>query len=59
VARVAATLLYFGAGKVYKQAKDKAAQTLGTHILPSNLDFALELDRIAGNRKARNVKTPH
>ncbi len=47
VAREAATLLYFGAEKEYKQAKDKAAQTLGTHFLPSNLEVALELDKIA------------
>jgi predicted nucleotidyltransferase len=47
VAREAATLLYFGAEKEYKQAKDKAAQTLGTHFLPSNLEIALELDKIA------------
>jgi predicted nucleotidyltransferase len=47
VAREAATLLYFGAEKEYKQAKDKAAQTLGVHFLPSNLEIALELDKIA------------
>jgi predicted nucleotidyltransferase len=47
VAREAATLLYFGAEKEYKQAKDKAAQTFGTHFLPSNLEVALELDRVA------------
>jgi predicted nucleotidyltransferase len=47
VAREAATLLYYGAEKEYKQAKDKAAQTLGTHFLPSNLEVALELDKIA------------
>jgi predicted nucleotidyltransferase len=47
VAREAATLLYFGAEKEYKQAKDKAAQTLGTHFLPSNLEVAIELDKIA------------
>ena len=47
VAREAATLLYFGAEKEFKQAKDKAAQTLGAHFLPSNLDVALELDKIA------------
>ncbi len=47
VAREAATLLYFGAEKEYKQAKVKAAQILGTHFLPSNLDVALELDKIA------------
>jgi hypothetical protein len=47
VAREAATLLYFGEEKEYKQAKDKAAQILGTHFLPSNLEVALELDKIA------------
>jgi len=47
VVREAATLLYFGAEKEYKQAKEKAAQTFGVHFLPSNLEVALELDRIA------------
>jgi predicted nucleotidyltransferase len=47
VAREAATLLYFGAEKEYKQAKDKAAQNFGVHFLPSNLEIALELDKIA------------
>ena len=47
VAKEAATLLYCGAEKEYKQAKQKAAQTFGTHFLPSNLEIALELDKIA------------
>ncbi len=47
VAKEAATLLYFGAEKEYKQAKDKAAQTFGVHFLPSNVEVALELDKIA------------
>jgi predicted nucleotidyltransferase len=47
IAREAATLLYFGAEKEYKQAKLKAAKTLGAHFLPSNLEVALELDKIA------------
>jgi predicted nucleotidyltransferase len=47
VAREAATLLYFGAEKEYKQAKLKAAKTLGSHFLPSNLEVAIELDKIA------------
>jgi predicted nucleotidyltransferase len=47
VAREAATLLYFGAEKEYKQAKEKAAKTFGAHFLPSNLEVALELDKIA------------
>ena len=47
IAREAATLLYFGAEKEYKQAKLKAARTFGVHFLPSNLQVALELDKIA------------
>ena len=46
-AREAATLLYFGAEKEYKQAKLKAAKTLGTQFLPTNLEIAVELDKIA------------
>jgi len=61
VAREAATLLYFGAEKEYKQAKEKAAQTLGSNFLPSNLEVALELDKIAEEnegekRKARLIE---
>jgi predicted nucleotidyltransferase len=47
IAKEAATLLYFGAAKEYKQAKFKAAKTLGSNFLPSNLEVALELDKIA------------
>jgi predicted nucleotidyltransferase len=47
IAREAATLVYFGAEKEYKQAKLKAAKTLGVHFLPSNFEVALELDKIA------------
>ncbi|MBS7636992.1 nucleotidyltransferase domain-containing protein [Candidatus Bathyarchaeota archaeon] len=47
VAREAATLLYFGLEKEYKQAKLRAAKTLGAHFLPTNLEVAVELDRIA------------
>ncbi len=47
IAREAATLLYFGAEKEYKQAKLKAAKTLGAYFLPSNLEVALELDKIS------------
>jgi predicted nucleotidyltransferase len=47
VAREAATLLYFGSEKEYKQAKIKAAANLGVHVLPSNLEIALELDRVS------------
>jgi predicted nucleotidyltransferase len=47
VATEAATLLYFGSEKEYKQAKLKAAETIGTHFLPTNREVALELNRIA------------
>ena len=47
IAKEAATLLYFGAEKEYKQAKLKAAKTLGIHFLPTNREVAVELDKIA------------
>ncbi|MEM3579923.1 MAG: DUF4269 domain-containing protein [Candidatus Bathyarchaeia archaeon] len=47
VAREAAALLYLGLEKEYKQAKLRAAKTLGVHFLPTNLEVAMELDRIA------------
>ena len=47
MAREAATLLYSGLEKEYKQAKLKAAANVGVHVLPSNLEVALELDRVA------------
>jgi predicted nucleotidyltransferase len=56
VARETATLLYFGAEKEYKQAKLRAAKTLGTHFLPSNLEVALELDAIAEENEGANRK---
>jgi predicted nucleotidyltransferase len=56
VAREAATLLYFGGEKEYKQAKQKAAQTFGSHFLPSNLEVALELDKIAEENEGAKRK---
>jgi predicted nucleotidyltransferase len=47
IAKEAAALLYFGTEKEYKQAKLKAAKTMGAHFLPTNLEVALELDKIA------------
>lgn len=47
VAREAAVLLYTEQEKEYKQAKHRAAETLGTRILPSNREVALELDKVA------------
>jgi len=51
VAREAATLLYASQEKEYKQAKKRAAKTLGVRVLPSNLEVAEELDRIAEERE--------
>jgi len=47
VAREAANLLYLGVEKEYKQAKLRAAETLGVNVLPTNLEVAMELDKIA------------
>ena len=56
VAREAATLLYSGAEKEYKQAKEKAAVIFGVHFLPSNLEVALELDKIAEENEGSKRK---
>jgi len=61
VAREAALLLYTSQEKEFKQAKLKAAENLGVRVLPSNLEVAEELDRIADElegleRKRRLVK---
>jgi predicted nucleotidyltransferase len=54
VAREAASLLYFGVEKEYKQAKVKAAKTFGVKFLPTNLEVAMELDRIAEENEGQN-----
>lgn len=51
VAREAASLLYLGVEKEYKQAKLKAAKTFGVHFLPTNLEVAIEFDRIAEEKE--------
>jgi len=51
VAREAAILLYTSQEKEYKQAKKRAAKTLGVRILPSNLEVAEELDKIAEEKE--------
>jgi len=51
VALEAASLLYTSQEKEYKQAKLKAAETLGVRILPSNLEIAEALDNIAEERE--------
>ena len=47
VAQEAAILLYTSQEKEYKQAKQRAAQTLGVRMLPSNREVAQELDTLA------------
>lgn len=51
VAREAAVLLYTSQEKEYKQAKKLAAKTLRARILPSNLEVAEELDKIAEDKE--------
>lgn len=56
VAREAANLIYSGVEKEYKQAKLKAAETLGAHFLPTNLEVAIELDKIAEENEGASRK---
>lgn len=51
VAREAAILLYTSQEKEYKQAKKLAAKTLRVRFLPSNLEVAEELDKIAEEKE--------
>lgn len=51
VAKEAAGLLYTSQEKEYKQAKVRAAETLGARILPTNMEIAKELDKIAEERE--------
>ena len=53
IAQEAAELLYTEQEKEYKQAKFRAAKTLGVHVLPSNAEVATELDRIAEEREGK------
>lgn len=56
VAREAATLLYTLQEREYKQAKIRAAETLRVRVLPSNLEVAKELDRIAEEMEGSSRK---
>ena len=47
VAREAARLLYYNLVDEYKQAKEEAARSLKTKVLPSNFEVAVELDHFA------------
>lgn len=51
IAREAAQLLYTRQEKEFKQAKFHAARALGLNTLPSNMEIAAELDRIADMRE--------
>ena len=51
IAQEAALLLYTSQEKEYKQAKQRAAQTFGARVLPSNFEVAEELNRIAEERQ--------
>src|SRR3989304_10283585 len=61
IAREAANFLYSGIEKEFKQAKLKAVKTLGINLLPSNLEVAIEVDKIAdehegASRQERLIK---
>ena len=58
ISKEAATLLYLGIEKEYKQAKVKAAKTFGIRKLPSNLEIALELDKISEEKARRKDSEP-
>lgn len=57
VAQEAALLLYTSQEKEYKQAKQRAAQILGVRVLPSNLEVANRLDKIAEEREGPQRQT--
>ena len=51
IAREAAHRIYSGMEKEYKQAKLKASKAMGSNFLPTNLEVAIELDRIADEQE--------
>lgn len=57
VADEAAMLLYMEQEKEYKQAKLRAAKTLGVRVLPSNAEVAEALDRIAEEQEGEERKS--
>jgi len=56
VAREAALLLYTQQEKEYKQAKIKAAESLGVKFLPNNREVAEQLDLLADEIEGKNRK---
>lgn len=53
VAMEAASLIYFGIEKEFKQAKIKAANALGVKFLPANIEVAKEIDKIADEHEGQ------
>lgn len=47
IAREAAKLLYYNQVKEYNQAKENASSFLGIKTIPSNIEVAIELDKLA------------
>ena len=47
IAKEAARLLYYSFVEDYKSAKEVACNSLGIRALPSNLEVAMELDKLA------------
>jgi predicted nucleotidyltransferase len=56
VAKEAASLLYFGVEKEYKQAKMKAAQNCGIRLMPTNLEVALAFDEFVEEKEGASRK---
>jgi DNA polymerase/3'-5' exonuclease PolX len=56
VVHEAAVLLYTLQEKEYKQAKERAAANFGTRMLPTNIEVAEELDKIAEENEGTDRK---
>jgi predicted nucleotidyltransferase len=57
VAREAAYLLYTSQEKEFKQAKQRAAETLKARVFPNNFEIAEQLDRIAEEREGASRRS--
>lgn len=54
VAEEAARLLYYNIVEDYKSAKEAARSNLGTEVLPSNFEAAMELDKLADKMEGKS-----
>jgi predicted nucleotidyltransferase len=54
VAKEAARLLYLKFVDEYKEAKEKAAESLGISVLPSNIEIAYEVDKLADDFEGKS-----